>query len=190
MLMVLLARVDFQFEAGEGPNLTGAIVPLMLVLAVIGIAFVNVGTATLARKRKPSPVVDTPTAGFGSKATPKPKSLADIMLPAPLLFRENDNEKRSSPRRGNNPIPIIVSVAGSPVPVEGIVLDRSRGGLRLSLPKSVRVGDALTIRPREAPEDVAWFPVEVRHAQMKEGQWVVGCEFTRELAWAEVLIFG
>jgi len=79
---------------------------------------------------------------------------------------------------------------GGGQPTPGMVLDRSRGGLRLSVAYPVTVGRILGLRTESFPKDLPTVQVRVRHCQKKGEQWKLGCQFIEKLPWTVVLLFG
>ena len=104
---------------------------------------------------------------------------------------ESGRDKRGSLRRGGEPIPVFVSnnlVPGEPM--QGMVLNRSRGGLCLSIPQPVEVDQTLAVRTGHFPEDLASVQLRVRHCQQTRDGWRIGCQFVQELPWNVILMFG
>jgi len=94
-------------------------------------------------------------------------------------------------RREGNPIPILLTFSGNPSEaVPGVVLDRSTGGLGVSAPHDAEVGMLVLVRPVDAPEEVPWFTLEVRHTHPKGSQWFLGLKFENKLPWSQLLYFG
>jgi hypothetical protein len=84
-----------------------------------------------------------------------------------------------------------VQVAGARgEPCEGWVVDRSRGGLCLSLPGPVAVGAVLDVQSTQYADAASWAPVEVLHLKPDGERWLVGCRFLRDLPWCDLLLFG
>jgi hypothetical protein len=75
-------------------------------------------------------------------------------------------------------------------PVEGLVLNRSAGGLCLSLPKAVEVGTILSVRVEVAPSTIPWVQVEVKYCLPFVARWKVGCRFKEVLSEDVLLLFG
>src|SRR5947209_8676178 len=66
-------------------------------------------------------------------------------------FRASD--KRRSLRRGGNPVPVVVSDTAQPQHlVQGQVLNRSRGGLSLSVPEKLEAGRLVSVRTPDFPD--------------------------------------
>jgi hypothetical protein len=100
-------------------------------------------------------------------------------------------DQRVTVRRKGNPVEILVSDAAAAVePYRGLVVDRSMGGLCLSLPSEVDVGTVLSVRLRQGPESTPWVKVQVTHCNADRGGYSVGCRFLRTPTWNVLLLFG
>src|SRR5205807_1624549 len=89
-------------------------------------------------------------------------------------------ERRSSLRRPGNPVAVLVASAqASTQPWEGWVIDRSRGGLRLAVPKPMAVGTLLKVRTTHDPECAPWVQLRVQRCRPRDGVWVLGCQFVQ-----------
>jgi hypothetical protein len=100
-------------------------------------------------------------------------------------------DKRRSIRRGGDPVPVLVTDGlASTEPVPGMVLNRSRGGLCLSVPQRIEVGQLLAVRTHAFPQDLASLQLRVRHCQPTADGWRIGCQFVEELPWNIILMFG
>jgi hypothetical protein len=100
-------------------------------------------------------------------------------------------ERRASLRRHGNPVKVVVANPGSPEqPLEGLVLNRSKGGLQLSVNQSVAVGTVLGVRASEAAENLPWVQVRVKRCRQHDGTWILGCQFVESLPWSVLLLFG
>lgn len=124
-----------------------------------------------------------------------------IPLPAPNialkdpdgdLFAQGSNvERRASLRRSGNAVAIQISDAEATAkPHHGWVIDRSMGGLCLSVQEAVAAGTILSIRPSNAPVTVPWIQVEVRNCRSVGIDWELGCQFVRTPPWSVLLLFG
>jgi hypothetical protein len=99
--------------------------------------------------------------------------------------------KRSSLRRGGNPVPVLVSDLVEPEEdIQGLVLNRSRGGLCLSVPQPVEVGRLLAVRTPDFPEGLDPVQIRVRHCMQKGDTCHLGCQFMQTHPWSVLLIFG
>jgi hypothetical protein len=111
--------------------------------------------------------------------------------PTVLKQAQANREKRAAPRRDGNPMPVLVRPKpASPEASEGTVLNRSRGGLLLSLAEPAPLGAAFLLRTSNMPDDLAWIEVEARNVRPKEDGYLVGCAFKHELPWGLLLFFG
>lgn len=65
-------------------------------------------------------------------------------------------------------------------PYRGLILDSSRGGMRLCIPsQEIPEGSFLRIRHPKAWEGVPWLPVRVINRRMVNGAWELGCQLVR-----------
>lgn len=86
--------------------------------------------------------------------------------------------RRKSVRLSGNQIPVRVCPDGIvESPLEGWVVDRSQGGLRLRVPEPIPVGVVLRVRCLNAPESLPWAELQVKNARDKQTYWEVGCQF-------------
>jgi hypothetical protein len=100
-------------------------------------------------------------------------------------------EKRIALRRPGNPVPVLISDATvTAEPRYGWVLDRSLGGLCLSVQAPVAVGTVISVRPTHAPETAPWVQVEVRRCQEDGNSWELGYQFLKTPSWGVLLLFG
>jgi hypothetical protein len=112
--------------------------------------------------------------------------------PSPGLLRPNhDRERRSAPRRWGGRVAVLLARPQDPAEVfEGEVLDRSQGGLNLSVPRPFSPGAVLQVFPAQAPEGLRWVPVQVRHCSPEGRRWRLGCQFLGALPSEILLLFG
>jgi hypothetical protein len=157
-------------------------IALVLCNLVLGGSSVS---STSSRSRKYGPLQDSLDIGSDAKEQPSPTTET-------LLRRVTGKgrERRTSVRRKGNPVGVVV-LAGEAAKAEpGLVINRSKGGLCLSLPGPVAAGTILQVRACQAPEDIPWIRVLVRHCVAKGDRWNLGCQFTEELPWSVLLLFG
>jgi hypothetical protein len=85
----------------------------------------------------------------------------------------------------------VIIIAGESAQAEpGLVINRSKGGLCVSVSQPVAVGTTLQLRACQAPDDTPWIPVLVRHCGANKDRWQLGCQFVEELPWSILLLFG
>ncbi|MBY0528193.1 MAG: PilZ domain-containing protein [Gemmataceae bacterium] len=100
-------------------------------------------------------------------------------------------ERRSALRRGGNPVPILISDAEvRNEPSRGWVVDRSTGGLCLSVPGPVPEGSILSVRTTNAPNSIPWVQIEVKNCRAVGKEYELGCRFVRTPPWSVMLLFG
>jgi hypothetical protein len=117
--------------------------------------------------------------------TPPPESGYDPFLDGTAL------ERRYGPRRKGNAVPVQISnEQATAEPCFGWVIDRSVGGLRLSVDQPVTPATILSVRTTDAPESTPWVQVEVRNCAACDKNWELGCRFVRTPAWSILLLFG
>jgi hypothetical protein len=108
-----------------------------------------------------------------------------------LLRPNGSKERRSTPRRRGVRAPVLFVRPQNPGEVfEGEVLDRSSGGLNLSVPQPFSPGALLQLCLAPAPEGLRWVPVQVRHCSPEGRRWRLGCQFLGALPTDLPLLFG
>jgi PilZ domain len=99
-------------------------------------------------------------------------------------------ERRTVPRRRKQVKVFIASDGEEPAPQRGWVVDRSPGGLRLSVSEAVPVGRVLRVRAANALDPVTWLRVEVKSCRRKGYPWELGCQFLGNPPYSQLLLFG
>jgi|SRR5208283_1400486 len=100
-------------------------------------------------------------------------------------------ERRGALRRGGNPVPVLITDAnGEAEPLNAWVIDRSTGGLCLSVHEAIATGTVLSVRTSNAPQTVPWIQVEVKNCRPVGSDWELGCKFVRTPPWSVLLLFG
>jgi len=158
-------------------------IALVLCNLVLGGGSVS---STPSRSKKYGPLQDS--LDTGSDATEQPSPATATLLRR--VTAGKGRERRTSARRKGNPVGVVV-LAGEAAKAEpGLVINRSKGGLCLSVPSPVALGTILQLRACQAPEDIPWIRVLVRHCAAKGDRWNLGCQFMEELPWRVLLLFG
>jgi hypothetical protein len=147
---------------------------LMVFLVTVGI-----GYYLLNRPRQP---VRVPAAS--SRFVQLPPPVADPFLSGGF------GEKRGSLRRQGAVVRVDVADADLNELEHGWVVDRSLGGLGLSLSKPLVPGTTLRVRPQTAEDVAGWVEVTVRNCFPQNERWKVGCQFERTPPWNILLLFG
>jgi hypothetical protein len=98
-------------------------------------------------------------------------------------------DRRSSPRRKKLLRILVRNDAISREPFSGWILDRSMGGMCLSLDHEVEPGTILAVS--RVPQTVAsrWVELRVLNVRERESTWEIGCEYTRVPSWEVMLQF-
>ena len=108
---------------------------------------------------------------------------------APLWV--SPTQKRQSFRRDGNPTRIQVAPAGDTSnPAIGYVLDRSTGGLGMSVDQEVAPGTILSVRPASGPDVTPWYDVEVLRCKHDGEAWHLSCKFVKTPPYSILLLFG
>jgi hypothetical protein len=111
--------------------------------------------------------------------------------PPAMWIPEKSWERRGFTRRSGNAVPVIFTTAGNDEALgNGWVVDRSAGGLRLSLEKPLDVGTFLRIRPSKAQVTAPWIETQVKSCRADEASWELGCQFVTIPPLNTLLLFG
>lgn len=117
--------------------------------------------------------------------------VAVAMVRRRLMARYVPIDRRQSVRRTGNPVKVLIeSECVSGTTVEGWVLDRSMGGLGLLVPHEFPVGARLSVRPANGKDVFTAVEMEVKNQREKDRGTIIGCQFTKQLQWGQLLMFG
>jgi len=120
-----------------------------------------------------------------------PASRPDGVLLSSSPSSERDSgERRSWPRRKRAIQVVLQDAAGEEDPFPAWIMDRSIGGLGLSVDQPLETGTVLRVRRATAPTDVPWVDIQVKSVRTKENTWEVGCQFTRSHSLDVLMQFG
>jgi hypothetical protein len=110
--------------------------------------------------------------------------------PDPFMFG-SATEKRYALRRTGRPIKILIAQGDEKEQqYEGWVVDRSVGGLCLSVAAPVAENTILSVRALNAPEQIPWVKLEVKRCQATRDNYELGCQFVNTPTWNVLLLFG
>jgi hypothetical protein len=123
-----------------------------------------------------------PVSVATADAAPLPES--------PSSSSEAERERRSWPRRKRAIQVVLQDAAGEGDPFPAWIMDRSMGGLGMSVDQPIEEGTILRVRRATAPADVPWVEIQVVSVRIKENAWELGCQFTRSLSWDILMQFG
>jgi hypothetical protein len=105
--------------------------------------------------------------------------------------KQSRPDRRSAPRRkGGNRVEVYLADDTKKEPLLGWVVDRSVGGLCLSVEQPLNTGTILNVRPRRAQQTAPWLAIEIRSCRADGGGWEVGCRFLKPPQWNDLLLFG
>jgi hypothetical protein len=86
--------------------------------------------------------------------------------------------RRRSVRLSGNRIPVLVCLDDSKKdPLEGWVVNRSQGGLRLAMPRALPIGTIMQVRAMTVSDEMPWVRVEIKNCREKDETWELGCQF-------------
>lgn len=170
MLAQLLLASELPWQVVAGPAIGLASAGLTLYLGRL-----------LIRPRGRGAARSTAAAGTAEKAE----------QPFDPFVHGSANEKRTAHRRRGNPVQILITDAeATRTPELGWVVDRSVGGLCLSVSEEVKPGTVLSVRACHAPETIGWSQIDVRSCRPEGSTWELGCQFVRTPSWNVLLLFG
>ena len=84
----------------------------------------------------------------------------------------------------------ISDAAAQEKPFEGWIVDRSVGGIRLSVQRPVDPDTLMSIRACDAPDTIPWTQVRVIRCRSHGHYFEWGCQFPRTPPWNVMLLFG
>jgi hypothetical protein len=100
-------------------------------------------------------------------------------------------DRRGAIRREGSPV--HVTIASSTFRSgfgDGVILDRSTGGLRIIVAAAIAPGTTMQVRAAGAPDTVGFVTVIVRSCRKNGDFFEVGCEFEKTPPWNVLLLFG
>jgi hypothetical protein len=103
---------------------------------------------------------------------------------------ENGAERRTGRRRWGNPTRVLLTSPLLPGPVNGIVINRSTGGLGIFVDQAVQPDTHVEVRAVEAPGYVPSAEVEIKYCRKVRGQFMLGGQFRAEIPWNVRVWFG
>jgi hypothetical protein len=168
------------------PGLSARTMHLLIIVFAVGAA----GVWACVRWGSRTPAARPPRRGGttdpGSSRRPAGGSGLVAVLPP-----GRTEDKRAHPRRTGWRVRVLISDADrQATPLEGVLVNRSRGGLGLTSPRPAEVGAVLSVRSVRAPADTPWARVVVRRCKPKGGHWEIGCQFEDEPSLGLLTQFG
>jgi hypothetical protein len=87
-------------------------------------------------------------------------------------------EKRSSPRFQVRAMRVLLAESPNQTDfIEAVMLNRSLGGLGLSVDREIPAGKTLHVCICESERDNHWSVIEIRYCRPERGRWTLGCKF-------------
>jgi hypothetical protein len=108
----------------------------------------------------------------------------------PLTYGAASERRVGFRRRGGRVKVQLADADGKTELGNGWVIDRSTGGLGLTVDHPLEAGELLSVRPAHAPGRTPWVQVEVKSCRQRSGVWEVGCQFVRRPSLNVLLHFG
>jgi hypothetical protein len=100
-----------------------------------------------------------------------------LVKQAPLPGTESGSERRVFPRYETRQCKLVVSAGENDlVPLEGLVLNRSMGGVCVWVSRAFESGKTLRVRNAEFSR-TPWVPLLVKNCRIQRGGWALGCQF-------------
>lgn len=167
--LIEIEREDLMLWLGPAAGLAAALLVFLIGLLVVG------------WRRRAARVLPPVSPSSGTKG----QTTEDIFT------HGSKTERRGALRRGGNPIAVHISDAEARAkPTNGYVLDRSTGGLCLSVPQTIAEGTILSVRTVSAPESIPWVQVAVKNCRPHGDEFELSCQFVRTPPWSVMLLFG
>ena len=89
------------------------------------------------------------------------------------------------------PVPVILASPTFRNGVsDGLVVDRSTGGLKIIMRMAMVPGSLMQARAANAPDTVGFVGLVIRSCRPDGDQYLVGCEFEKTPPWNVLLLFG
>ncbi len=128
--------------------------------------------------------------GRRRESPPEPPRRGVLNIPRENASRDGlGEERRRWFRRGGNPT-LVVITPGRGDPWEGMVVDRSQGGLCLLMDREPQKGTVLSVRMAQAPEHIPAVEVRTVWSRPVGDRWHIGCQFTKQPPLNVLLFFG
>jgi hypothetical protein len=100
-------------------------------------------------------------------------------------------DRRGAVRREGTVVRVVLAAPNFRNGVgEGFVLDRSTGGLKITVTTPLEPGSNVQVRAANAPESIGFVGVIVRSCRKSGEFYEVGCEFEKTPPWNVLLLFG
>jgi hypothetical protein len=114
-----------------------------------------------------------------------------IPIKSDLFLEGSPNERRTHFRRGGHSTDIAVShTEHLSELLRGVIVDRSAGGVSLTLPAPLEVGAVVSIRPNPSSRLSTWVQAEVCYCRRRRNEWHIGLRFIQTPPLSVLWMFG
>jgi len=166
-------------------NAVPTLLPETCLWAATGVALV--ATWLLARQRPAAWPAGVPRPG---NAACSPASLPSENSETWVPLKMEDGDRRRAARRRGNHTPVHLLIPSVATPQAAAVIDRNSGGVQIVADRSLPVGLVVQVMPCHAPDGTPWTEAVVRWCAPAGSRWQIGCKFTGEVPWGQLLLFG
>lgn len=118
------------------------------------------------------------------------QAAAEALPTEPQQTAEEASDRRASPRRKKLLRILVTNAMSTEEPFPGWIVDRSIGGLCLSVDHEIEQGTILRVRRPNAPANVPWVDIRVQSIRRQDDTFDLGCEFLRTPTWEILIQFG
>jgi hypothetical protein len=162
------------FQQNVGP-LAAFLIPL--VAGFVG----GAGLTYFAHRRHPAG-----DAASGEDGPRETNSMTDDMV-----IKWETKDLRRSPRRNGKIVEVLVSLPGeTDFPHQGLVMNRSNGGLGILVGSEFKVGAVLGVLPSEASKLTPWVEVEVKSCRKHPEGFELGLQYIKVPPYSTLVLFG
>ncbi len=158
-------------------NLPVTIGGLVAIVVLTGLFFLN-------RRRRDG--LDAAAISLGAANASKEEKALNWAPP-----EQSYADRRGAVRRDGAPVRVLLSSNSFRNGVnDGLVVDRSTGGLRIVMTSAMVSGSVIQVRAANAPDNIGFVTVIVRSCKKEGDNFILGCEFEKTPPWNVLLLFG
>lgn len=118
----------------------------------------------------------------------QPEPIEEKVLPPDP--ESKTQERRSALRRGGSTVEVDIQIPNNDTILTGYVINRSIGGLGLTLHCELSKGSVIKIRPRTTTKMATWTSATVRSCRDDGHHYEIGVQFHHTPDWGQMLQFG
>lgn len=124
------------------------------------------------------------------RETPKPPAGSTMVDAGEVSYLSTGKQRRASRRRWLNPAQVSLTTVSSETPQQGLVINRSEGGIAILTDSVHQPGAMLFVRAADAPKYITSATVTVRHVRPAGKLWLIGCQYADDVPWNVKVWFG